>query len=583
MKNDGIMLSWENLTLSVYNKCIIVNESGSIKQNSLVALLGTSGAGKTSFLNALAGRVPSTIMIKGKILLNKREREYKSWMKNIAYVEQNFYAYIQQTVYETLYFSVFLRNNHGDIKANVNYTMKVLGLYTIKDTRLAHISGGELKRVAIGTELVCNPKLIFLDEPTSGLDSFNALKLVETLKELADHKTILMTVHQPSFVMSKLFNEIMIMAQGNCVFQGNIEGCIRFFTASGFSIPENTNPCDYFMDTIALNTTDDESISESLHRIDKIKYEWSKNKNYYKEDDKRDYGEFEFLSGNEELSLSEKISKYALIPTFMILFRRNLMEFARDTRFLKIQLFQKITFLLLLGLVFLQLGYSMESVQSRTGVIFFLLINGLFGTAGPILNVFPLEKRIISRERKTGFYDGCTAYMSKFLSTIIFELVYSFIYVTAIYWMVGLNPNAGRFFIFMIIIESGILFAVSLGLTVGTYSPTEKFSQVLGTTLLIIFIIFGGSFSNPNTIPSWLRWFLWVSPVNYAFRALMINQYQGLVFGDLTGEEILITYGVDSPGVWANIFGLWGLTAACILIGAVGLHFLTAIKLKLKE
>ncbi|KAM0675203.1 hypothetical protein GVAV_001547 [Gurleya vavrai] len=149
--------------------------------------------------------------------------------------------------------------------------------------------------------------------------------------------------------------------------------------------------------------------------------------------------------------------------------------------------------------------------------------------------------------------------------------------------MTGLNPNAGRFFIFLIIMLSSVLFASSIGLTVGTVSPNEKFSQVLGTTSIIVFVIFGGGFNNPNTIPGWLRWIIWISPVNYAFRGAMNNQYSGLQFEGSSGSSILKSRGIDYPGVWSCLFGLWGLTGACILIGSFSLHYLTKVKLKLKE
>ncbi|KAM0687863.1 hypothetical protein COBT_000887 [Conglomerata obtusa] len=814
------ILTWSDLTLTNKNTTILNKEAGKIKQHTLIALLGPSGAGKTSLLNALAGRVPSGIRISGSVMLFDKPRDMDKWPTEVAYVEQNFYAYMNQTVYETIAFSARLRSKSAEVNENkqsdieneinevrrdkfddnskendktscssnkknveivsgknlsktndeltcnydsenfdkinkslskdsldnknskeqysiakdkgdnnsqfnrkkrpkksfdnlednsykngsykkenrkeskvvtkkdglicekrisnneengtdfsfnksntntpigyknekiffdknkqnnenekknlnknnfsinnseneyktlerneseinetsytssldneVNKIIKMLGLKKSSNTKLKSISGGELKRVSIGTELVGNPLLLFLDEPTSGLDSFSALNLIEMLKKLSKHSTILMTVHQPSYKMSTYFDSIHVLSQGNTIFQGSIDNCIIFFRKAGYSLPENTNPCDYFLDLIAVDYTSEKSSKESLKRIEKLKQKWldtinNRNSDYNEITTEVDINRTQSHKGTTQndkkhnflilyfLGFFSIFKGFYTKPTFLILWRRNVIELLRDRRYLIINIVQKLVFTLLLGLAYLQLGYSAESVLSRTGVIFFILINALFGTAGPIFNIFPSEKKIIYRERKSGLYDGITAYFAKYLALIIFDIGFYLPYIAAVYWMTGLNPNAGRFFIFLIIIISSVIFATSLGLTIGTISPSEKFAQVLGTTSLIIFIVFGGGFNNPDTIPGWLRWLIWISPVNYAFRAAMNNQYRGLQFEGTTGNQILAKQGIDYPGVWSCLFGLWGLTAACLLFGAFSLHFLTRIKLKLKD
>ncbi|TBU12214.1 ABC-2 type transporter [Hamiltosporidium tvaerminnensis] len=155
--------------------------------------------------------------------------------------------------------------------------------------------------------------------------------------------------------------------------------------------------------------------------------------------------------------------------------------------------------------------------------------------------------------------------------------------------MIGLYPSAGRFFIYLLIQASLLLFSIALTLTIGTYSPSENFSQVLGTTIIIIFIIFGGSFSNPNTIPSWLSWIIWISPIQYGFKASMQNQFDGLEFicndNDPrcieSGNDVIILYGMESPSIWPCILTLWGLTVFWIFIGAIdSLQIVETEKLK---
>ena len=78
------------------------------------------------------------------------------------------------------------------------------------------ISGGQKKRVVIGVELISNPSILILDEPTSGLDSFNSLKIINLLSNLAkeDNKLIIATIHQPSTLMFQNFDKLMVLKSG---------------------------------------------------------------------------------------------------------------------------------------------------------------------------------------------------------------------------------------------------------------------------------------------------------------------------------------------------------------------------------
>ena len=104
------------------------------------------------------------------------------------------------------------------------------------------ISGGEKRRVSIACELVTSPSILFLDEPTSGerwevckydrddadwhghtgLDSYNAQSVIESLSNLARtyNRTVILTIHQPRSGIVALFDELIVLAKGRCVWAG---------------------------------------------------------------------------------------------------------------------------------------------------------------------------------------------------------------------------------------------------------------------------------------------------------------------------------------------------------------------------
>ena len=103
------------------------------------------------------------------------------------------------------------------------------------------VSGGERRRVSIGVDLIHDPAVLFLDEPTSGLDSSAALNVMQTLHSIAKQRrrTVVLTIHQPSFRILELIDAFVVLARGNAVFNGNYKQMTEFFSAYGKDIPEH--------------------------------------------------------------------------------------------------------------------------------------------------------------------------------------------------------------------------------------------------------------------------------------------------------------------------------------------------------
>lgn len=159
-------------------KVILKNISGYVKAGTMLAVMGSSGAGKTTLLNLLAGRVTSTsAKATGQVLVNGERRDYHKFTRQAAYVLQDDDMFAELTVEEQLTYAALLRlppNMPREKKRlRVEKVMQELGLTTVKDTMIGNqivrgISGGERKRVNIGTELVTDPALLFLDEVSLG-------------------------------------------------------------------------------------------------------------------------------------------------------------------------------------------------------------------------------------------------------------------------------------------------------------------------------------------------------------------------------------------------------------------------------
>ena len=113
-------------------------------------------------------------------------------------------------------------------------------------TLLRGISGGERKRTSIGVELLTNPSLIFMDEPTTGLDSATAFNVLEIMKSLAKNgRTVISTIHQPSSEIFDMFDKLLLLVQGELIYQVDLNKNIFFGRA-------NTKYCIFFKKNIRV-------------------------------------------------------------------------------------------------------------------------------------------------------------------------------------------------------------------------------------------------------------------------------------------------------------------------------------------
>ncbi|KXN86065.1 putative ATP-dependent permease [Leucoagaricus sp. SymC.cos] len=251
-------LSFSGVSYSLGGRDILDNISGSVKAGQVMAIMGASGAGKSTFLDILARRNKRGA-ISGNMLVNGREVKDDEFKKVTGFVDQEDTLMPTLTVYETVLYSALLRlprdMSFEAKKFRTLETMNELGILGIKDSRIGDtgarsISGGEKRRVSIACELVTSPSILFLDEPTSGLDAFNAYNVVESLVSLAKdyNRTVIFTIHQPRSNIVALFDQLVLLAAGKLVYSGAYVRCQEFFASIGYPCPGGFNIADYLID-----------------------------------------------------------------------------------------------------------------------------------------------------------------------------------------------------------------------------------------------------------------------------------------------------------------------------------------------
>lgn len=253
-------LYFENVSYDLNGKRILNHIQGMAHPGEVMAIMGASGAGKTTFLDILArknkrGTVTGDFYVNGEKVA---DAEYKNV---VGFVDQEDTMLPTLTVHETILNSALLRlpRDMGRTakEQRVWEVEKQLGIYHIRDSLIGSeegkgrgISGGEKRRVGIACELVTSPSILFLDEPTSGLDAYNAYNVIECLVTLAKSykRTVIFTIHQPRSNIVALFDRLMLLAQGQTVYSGPFAHCQDYFSRIGYSCPPGFNIADYLVD-----------------------------------------------------------------------------------------------------------------------------------------------------------------------------------------------------------------------------------------------------------------------------------------------------------------------------------------------
>lgn len=224
-------------------KKILNSLDGCFRSGELSAILGPSGAGKTTFLSTLFGSKQDDGFGQTKVTWLNEElsdqkgagRPSKRRPLRIAFLPQHDHLLHHLTVYETLMFASKIKNatrkgrSKNFHRSNVKRVAKMLKLSECLDTRCNKLSGGQYKRVSIGQELLSNPDVIILDEPTSGLDAMTCLTTIQTLKSIVTQQpmSIILTIHQPDMDVFRLFDQVYVIAQGGlAIYEGPPSGIL---------------------------------------------------------------------------------------------------------------------------------------------------------------------------------------------------------------------------------------------------------------------------------------------------------------------------------------------------------------------
>jgi ABC-type multidrug transport system ATPase subunit len=525
----GMRLIFLDVDYKVPTKHILKGISGRVHPGEMCALMGASGAGKSTLLDVIAAR-KSKGEISGQILFNGEERSI-GIMRQTAYVMQDNVHIPVLTVRETLQFAARLRMdmlNEKVREARVQKVLDMLGLDHVSDTLVGGedirgISGGQLKRLSIGVEIVNLPDLIFLDEPTSGLDSAIAYECMCAVRNLANqNRTVITTIHQPSPQTYGLFDKLLLMANGRVVYFGAANEAISFFVNSpyGFEYVRGTNPADYVISVAGSFVRSQEGEFVSGDALADY-YEGSQNNRTFQENIEMAIQLDKAAVTNYDAGDDREFPQ-TLLSQILTLSKRQAVKTIKQRRPTVAAFIRHILVAAFYGSVY----YNLDKTQitDRMALLFFVLLFMVLGHQQSMPIIFE-ERLLFYRER--GAKAVCTTayWIASTVMMVPLTLINTLVYAAILYSMTGLNDGDGCFGYFYFIVFTTSLCGFFLCQFIAAATPSQQAAISSFPAFLFFFIAFAGFIIRLPTLQSYLTWAPAITFLRWSFQGLIINEF----------------------------------------------------------
>ncbi|XP_078168201.1 ABC transporter G family member 36-like isoform X2 [Carex rostrata] len=511
--------------------------SGSFRPGVLTALMGVSGAGKTTLMDVLAGRKTGGY-IEGSIGISGYPKKQETFARISGYCEQFDIHSPQLTVYESLVFSAWLRLS-PDVdsekrKMFIEEVMELVELKPLRDSLVGlpgvnGLSTEQRKRLTIAVELVANPSIIFMDEPTSGLDARAAAIVMRTVRNTVNTgRTVVCTIHQPSIDIFEAFDELFLLKRGGEeIYVGplgrNSSELVEYFEAvpGAPKIKDGYNPATWMLEVTTM--AQEEALGVDFAQLYKNSELYRRNKALIKD-----------LSvpppGSSDLHFPTQYSQPFKAQCMACLWKQHL-SYWRNPPYTAMRFFFTLIVALLLGSIFWQLGskrYKQQDLLNSMGALYVATMLLGVQNSTSVMPVVSIERTVFYRERAAGMYSALPYAFGQVFIEIPYIFIQSVIYCVIVYAMIGFEWTAAKFFWYLFFAYFTLLYFTFYGMMSVGLTPNYDVAAIVSSAFYGIWNLFSGFLITKPRIAGWWIWYYWICPVAWTLYGLIVSQ-----FGDI--------------------------------------------------
>ncbi|KAF5941434.1 hypothetical protein HYC85_019076 [Camellia sinensis] len=526
---------------------LLQDMTGAFRPQILTALMGVSGAGKTTLMDVLSGRKTGGT-IEGDIRIGGYLKVQKAFARISGYCEQHDIHSPQITVEESVIYSAWLRlppQIDPEIKAKfVEEVIEIIELDGIRDSLVgipghSGLSTEQRKRLTIAVELVSNPSIIFMDEPTSGLDARSAAIVMRAVKNVvATGRTTVCTIHQPSIDIFEAFDELILMKRGGQIIYSGMLGqhsskLIEYFEGiNGLpKIRENYNPATWMLEV--TSTSVEAELGLDFAAIYKESPQYQDTIELVKQLSQP-------LPGSESLHFPTRFPQNSWEQFMACLWKQHL-SYWRSPEYNLVRFIFMIVAAALFGAVFWQRGQKINDEQDLFNILGSMFIAVLFLGINNCSTVLPhvaTERNVLYREEFAGMYSSWAYSFAQVTIEVPYILLQAILYVAITYPLIGYHWSTFKVFWYFYATFCTFLYYVYLGMLIVSLSSNIQVASILASAVYTLLSLFSGFLMPGPKIPKWWIWLYWICPTSWSLNGLLTSQYGDLdkkivIFGEL--------------------------------------------------
>lgn len=412
------------------------------------------------------------------------------------------------------------------------------------------------------------------DEISTGLDAASTVDILHILSFVSRlfNKTSVVSLLQPSPEAVAMFDDVILLSEGNVIYAGPVRNAGDHFRNLGYRHPDGMDDADFLLAVASsdrkLLATGENHSAEMLTSI----YGKSKQSAKIMEEQQNNWNNDWKVDCDEGIPkrFMRKYQNPFLISVWLNL-RRSFTLWTRDKMFIRASVIKNIAMGLSVGFVFLNTTLS----SSFFGVLFqgnlFIMLGAMTSAPEKVD-----ARAVVYKHTESNFYSALSYVIGEALASSPQMLIDVLLFGVFVYWMVGFLPTAANFIIYLLLF---FLFTFAMGQTFGllaAIAPTKTIVQAGGSVVLLLNVLFCGYIVSPNVIPIYWNWMYWITPLGWIYRSLLLNEFDSQPDGDqvMASYGFLLSDGTPFGGEWIG-YGFAFIipyTLVCLLASAYCLH-----------
>ncbi|KAJ1984712.1 ATP-binding cassette transporter snq2 [Dimargaris verticillata] len=571
MAIDIPVLAWRILTCrslkgtsNTVTKTILHNVSGFVRPGEMLLVLGKPGAGCSTLLRVLGNQRKSYTNITGDISYGgvSPKEMHKHYRGEVVYNQEEDYHFATISVRDTISFALksktpskrVLANRGGRNRQFTDALIRMFGLRRCADTRVGNamlrgVSGGEKKRTSIAEQMATSAAITMWDGSTKGLDASSALDYVKSLRIVADllHRTTVVTLYQASENIYNVFDKVMVLAEGRCIYFGPAQEAKPYFQSLGYVCPDRQTTSDFLTgitsehearvakgmeDQVPRTTEEFEGRFRNSHAHGRLLQDIDQYGQELQETEPAQA--FRQNINGTKMGADKKTyrakSPYQTTYWFQVIacLQRETKVLLGNPTTLIFRLGYNACMAVIVGSLFFKLPDSSDGAFTRGGVLFFALLFNTLVAQSEIPKCFQ-NRPVIYKQKAYAFYHPSANYLAQMITDLPITFVQVVVFSAILYWMVTLQSGAGKFIIFMLILFMTTLCLTALFRLVGNATVDLDMAHMVSGLVLLAFIVTTGYLIPPKSMGGWVLWIFWINPIAYGLKALVSNEFKGLL------------------------------------------------------